>query len=1078
MKQAKKLLCMLLVMLMAFSTVSIGVSAAYTDYKNAPAKGYDIHEDPVLSTYQRSSQLLDYVDEMLAGMSDDLYIDISIMVLDFTSVDKALDTIDDIKGLTGLIGGDVGDLNFDSLKGTRRGTAGAYDLTILYELINFLNDNRSIVGRFLKGELDLGVIKSFVSLDLDVYVTLMDMLYEMLIDENTSTCPSGWTADKILQTVVDTYLVTGGTSANGKAVEALLPSMSGKTNINTQSIWTIIENAANAATKDLLIPLIEDTLKPKFAEWEVDYPATIWDKLNIDNLNLAGYTWGQYDKTNGIVAELNHFIYFVLDSVWTGDAFWVDGGNDMLQQNIASLLKVLYKEMGASLLPASAELLPVEEVEAMDLQQLCGYIGKQFLSAELPDVYWVHMDGDYTEALTAEPDSIAQLAVYVMYSITADIINVNYLDDVYYSYEGEFTNEYAISMLADIGVYYLNALLPISAQTGQGVEALLTVLVNWALQDTNFGGFFKGCGVSDSDSVWTKIDKTVLKVLPLQNILGGNVQGSYDLIMNHLVNAIFELDFEAILSLLYKSSSSMLNKTIPEVVVEIVNGVLNVLIARNTNATILYNPTPTSVDTLIQNSNLAVSAERLLAGLKECATYQYFWDSLFPILNPMLIDESGYVYNQASTPSNYSVKTVDQLQAKIDEYNELLALPDVYDTNPDNWNESTDFELWRYDKIEEAIDDAQDTVDDYNGAVQWVADAQVQLTEANASGDQTKIDEANTNLANANAELASFTAAVYAEAAYAIEEAYNKAMATKPDADVNTLMYILDIAAAKDFKERDYKNQPEVWANYEQALEHAQAVYDADISETKQSQLNEARKNLVNAMRLLEVKLADMTELVALIAQVKDTVLDGYAADKVEAFQNILADAQAMAGELLSIDEQDDVDRMVERLQEAFDALAKVVAPVLEALQSGVKIDTDKLFVAGIDTLTSAADLLAKFVNSDENGTATVETVNGAAKVGTGAKVILKDNSGAEVATYEVVIYGDANGDGLVDIMDTLCLDLYTVYDANHNYANGSAQWTALNLDNSNAVDANDAVILDSYANFAGEINQQNPFAA
>ncbi len=1083
MKQAKKLLCMLLVMLMAFSTVSIGVSAAYTDYRNAPAS-YDVHESPVLSTAQRSSQLLDYVDEILA--KENINEDYVVIKLNLTSVDAALDTLSDIKGATGVVGGDVADLNFGSLSGVRRGTAGKTDLHILYDLINFLNDNRGIISKFVRGNLDLGVIGSFVDLDFNVYTMLLDMLYEMLIDENATAAPAGMTADQMLQQVVDTFLVTGGTQADGDPVEPILPSMAGKTNINTQSIWAILENGANAATKDLLIPLVENTLKPKLAEWKVEKPSAIWDKINVDNLNLAGYTWGQFDKTNGLVAELNHFLYFVIDSVWTGDSFWVDGGNNQLQGNVERLLKILYKELGTDLLPASAEFLPVEEVNAMNLQQLCGYIGKQFLAAEMPYVFWErYADDTYMEVVPAEVNNVAELACYVIYSFTADFLPTSYIENADIGF-ATLDADYALTMLSDIGAYYLNAILPINAQYGQGVEALLSTVINWALLDNNFGGFFKGCGVSDSDSVWTKIDKTILKVLPLQNILGGNVQGSEDLIMNHLVNAIFELDFEAILSLLYKSSNSMLNKTIPEVVVNIVNGVLNVLIARNTNATILYNPTVTAVDTLIQNDNLATSAERLLAGLKQCATYQYFWDSLLPILCPMLVDESVYVYNQANTPSNYAVRTVDQLQAKIDEYNALLAEPaDPYDTDPANWNESEDFELWRFDKIEAAISDAQDVVNGYNGTVQWIADAQQQVADATATGDQTQIDEANANLANANAELATYTAAKYAEAGYAIEEAFTKAdnhRIEKLEANTIHLYYILGIADVKEmngeWEESNYSK--DVWANYKKAYDNAYYFsWETDVKEIKQSQVNAARRELIDAMRLLEVKLANMDELIALIAEVENISLDGFSQETIDAFKSALADAQAMVGELLSIDRQDDVDDMVARLRDAVANLAAdAIIPVLEAIKAGVSIDAEKFFVSGIDMLTSAADLLTKFVKADENGTATVETVNGAAKVGTGTKIILKDKNDKVAATYEVVIYGDANGDGLVDIMDTLCLDLYTVYDAAHNYANGSAQWTALNLDNSNAVDASDAIILDSYANFEGTINQQNPFAA
>ena len=336
MKQAKKMLCMLLVILLAFSSVSIGASAAYTSY--ASPTSYDIHETPVLSTAQRGSQLLDFVDAMLYDMRDDLYIDITIMKLDFTSVDKALDTISGLESAANLIGGDVGDLDIDALGSTRRGTAGKTDLDILYELLYFLNANRGIVGNFVKGELDLGLIASFVDLDFNIHNLLIDMLYEMMIDETydpdvATVDYNTWTADKILQQYVDTLLL-GGVGPDKEPVEGFLPSMAGKTNINTQTIWGIIENAANAATKDLLLPFIKNDLGALLDEAKAANPHPAWDYINISNLNIDNYVWGQYDTTNGIIAELNHFLYVVLDQVWTGEKFWVDGGNDKLEQNL------------------------------------------------------------------------------------------------------------------------------------------------------------------------------------------------------------------------------------------------------------------------------------------------------------------------------------------------------------------------------------------------------------------------------------------------------------------------------------------------------------------------------------------------------------------------------------------------------------------------------------------------------------------------------------------------------------------------------------------------------------------------
>lgn len=1079
MKQAKKMLCMLLVMLLAFTSVSVGVSAAYTSY--ATPASYDLHESPVLSTAQRGSQLLDFVDAMLYDMRDDLYIDITIMKLDFTSVDKALDTVAGLESAAGLVGGDVKKLDFDAIPSTRRGTGGKTDLNILYELLYFLNANRGIVGNFLKGDLDLGIVASFVDLDFNVHNLLIDMLYEMCVDESydVDVAPvnyNTWTADKILQHAVDTLLL-GGTAADGDPVEGFLPSMAGKTNLNTQTIWGIIENAANAATKDLLIPFIKNDLGGLLDEMKAANPHPAWDYINISKLNLDNYVWGQYDKKNGIIAELNHFLYVVFDQVWTGEKFWVDGGNDKLEQNLDNALEIVYKELGTLILPATSEFIEADEFADLDLQAKVAWVAKQFIRSEMPYVLW---EDTYGEELPL--DNLGQVACYVVYSIASDILPINYMEEVEYGY-AEWGTDYALYMLADIGAYYLNGALPVEIQYGSGVEQFLNVLVNWALQDNNFGGFFKGCGVQDSDSPWTKIDKTVLTVLPLHKILGGGATGSYDLIMNKILNSLLTLDLDTFLSLFYKADYSLLNKTLPQFVTSILNGVLNVIVARNTQPE-MFSANPPSIDSLIQNANLATTAEKLLNGLYNAGRYQYFWDSLLPILNPLLIDESEYSYNIVAAPSGYPVNSHATLEAKLNEWDEVRAEPDVYDNDGDNWNEPVDYVLWRFDKFEAAIDDAWGVVDGYNDAVQWVADAQEQLKAANASGNADEITAAQENLAEAQAEVASYTAKRYADAAYKVEYYFNKAKANQNEAAQCHLMNVLYLADSKGYDEDDYDE--EVWANYQDAYDYAYEIYDTlpydedtylPNPELKQSMVNAARKNLLDAMMKLEVKLADLTALIAYYEDVFATDTSSYSEETVARFEDALNWAAGLIAEgILTADFQAEIDECLEELKAAFEGLSEFVETIKPVLDK-IKGDIDTAEVNGVNLMWNLATnltpdaLLDNFVNSDENGTLEViEKVAG--RVGTGTKLVLKDADGAVVEEYEVVIFGDANGDGIVDIMDTICLDLYTVYDASANYAKESAQWYALNLNADADVNANDAVLLDAYTNFEGAIDQ------
>ncbi len=1081
MKQAKKMLCMLLVMLLAFSTVSIGVNAAYTSY--ATPTGTSLHEEPLLSTEQRGSQLLDFVDAMLYDMRDDLYIDITIMKLDFTSVDKALDTIKGLKSAAGLIGGDVGDLDIDALGSTRRGTAGKTDLDILYELLYFLNENRGIVGNFVRGDLDLGIISTFVELDFNIHNLLIDMLYEAMVDENydVDVAPvdyNVWTADKILQHAIDVILL-GGKAADGDVEEGFLPSMAGKTNINTQTLWAIIENAANAATKDLLLPFIKNDLGAILEEAKAANPSDAWRLIDISKLNLDNYVWGTYDSKNGIVAELNHFLYVVISQVWTGDAFWVDGGNDKLEQNLAEAIKIVYKELGTLILPPSAEFLPQDEIDVMSFQELVSYVAMQFLRSEMPYLLFETADS----SVEIPTDNLSALACTIAYSILAELpINIDYMTDYEWG-NIEWNKETALNMVADIGAYYLNGALPIEINYGEGVEMLITKLVNWALGDNNFGGFFAGCGVSSSDSAWTKIDKTVFAVLPLHKILGGGATGSYDLIMNKLLDNVLELNLDGILSLLYKADYSLLNMTAPKFIIEIVNRVLNVIIARNSQPAV-FSTSLTSIDALVQNGNLGGAAERLLQALYNGAKFKAFWSSLLPILNPLLIDESTYSYNIKNPPAGYGVTTLEGLQAHVENMEAVISEPDdVYELDASLWNESEDYELWRYDQLEAAIDYAWGVIDGYAGSVAWVEEANQKLADANATGDATAIADAQAELAEAQADLASYNATKYANAAYEIDYYAEKAVNDQNIPAVVHLEYVIYIIEyTKSYDSSAYPD--DVWANYEDALNHAYTILSiptedgaAANPELKQSMVNAARRNLLDAMRLLEIDLADLTALAEKLEDALAADTEGKTEDSVARLNDLIAKAEEFLAGSWIIDFQAEIDALVADLQAAIDGLEDFVAaiiPELEKIDTNVIVEEGLKLIAHLATQLTPEKLLEEYINSDENGTLEVDTVVDGV-VGTGTVLTLRDKDGKVIDEYEVVIFGDANGDGIIDIMDTICLDLHCADEAK--YADSSAQWYALNLNADAAVDASDVVILDSYANFEAEIDQQSIYA-
>lgn len=79
------------------------------------------------------------------------------------------------------------------------------------------------------------------------------------------------------------------------------------------------------------------------------------------------------------------------------------------------------------------------------------------------------------------------------------------------------------------------------------------------------------------------------------------------------------------------------------------------------------------------------------------------------------------------------------------------------------------------------------------------------------------------------------------------------------------------------------------------------------------------------------------------------------------------------------------------------------------------KLDVTKNTVSDIKALINT-NLTMEFYNSKG------ELLNDTDKIGTDSKLVLKDSDGNEIYKYTFIIYGDVNGDGLIDSLDVLVL--------------------------------------------------------
>lgn len=269
-------------------------------------------------------------------------------------------------------------------------------------------------------------------------------------------------------------------------------------------------------------------------------------------------------------------------------------------------------------------------------------------------------------------------------------------------------------------------------------------------------------------------------------------------------------------------------------------------------------------------------------------------------------------------------------------------------------------------------------------------------------------------------------------------------------------------AKAQGYKEADYTAGS--YARYTKALAAAEAL-NAN-AEALQSEVFDVKYELEIAQRALMPKSASAleagayTELEAVIAQAKSifTENSAYTFDASKADGLTETEAYAKLVSVLGYEYTDEkgntanlysgsaenyaandrfysnvvaaqIDAVITNLKNAMAPfVCKYVAvPTTAGSNEGVSVTESASLITGITpgSLATADDVLARVTAKDSSATTLNVAANAAGLYGTGATATLSlKSSGAPVAIYTVVIYGDVNGDGVVDGFDASSMDL------------------------------------------------------
>lgn len=521
MKTIKKALCVVLSVIMVFGCFSMTGFAAEN-----PQFTYSLRYKSERPDSYNADMVLDMLDEILA--EEDIYEEIKItdnivFEIDLRSVNGLCSTLDEFEDLLdnlliqaaiAIALGDLKELDFDTWKtGMKR---GSQDITILKELIEFLNANGYVISKICDGTLNLGVLKNEVDIkELLGEDGVSGLIKELLIDivydgKDVDTNYAKYKDD------IDSYIYG---DLIGKFADDYLPGFKLDQNSKVKDLICL---AAGLVIDTYLIPALEDINIDLANEESEELKALApWVNLKGSTYNFSGVTV----KNNGdFLSQANDIAGAVFSQIIPGYQ-WKTGSWDMINDNVEGALKYLGVNSG---------LIP--EADSMTFDKI-------FM--EVISIITRNVDlGVYGEGL-GECDSLEEVVAVLLMNIAyEEKLNVNYKGDE--SWEVVAGDLLAGYMYGKFDITDYNG-KPYREGGGKDVFEVANYVMNYFIFDKNTAAI-AGFSTTKQESVFTKLDKIL-------DYFGENKSVAFETEkfikgtsgQKGLIDAIFDLDIEEVI---------------------------------------------------------------------------------------------------------------------------------------------------------------------------------------------------------------------------------------------------------------------------------------------------------------------------------------------------------------------------------------------------------------------------------------------------------------------------------------------------------------------------------------------------
>lgn len=1043
MSKAKKVLSMLLATVMLLTAVPMSVYAKHTDYTHAG--GYDILDKPYVTPDQAASMILDMLDELLAkeDMTFEIDIKVASKTVDLRSIDRltsSLSSLWDWGWLNFAFGilnfGDIEKMNMTWIKNApKRTDPNKTDMDVLMALVKFAKDNYERIGKIIDDTFNYGFVTTVTTLPDAVHNIPGEIKKPVLKAlNNKEDPPAGTTIDSLVQNLIDKQLI-GEIDPNTGKYDGIMPSLKGKTNLNTLSVYDLVTNIINAAMTDVLVPLLGRLLLElggvKFTD---EYPEG--DPSSATNLDLV---LGIIEFIAGEIPYKPGDLETPLKQMTAAmNYMFVEGGMDgFFELNETGLqIHPEFIELFDSLIRLALTIMPglgflkqtkvfktEEEVAEMSIPECYAYLGRLLFNEFVPFA-------DIPESAV----TFKAVLTHLLIGLAKDVLPETNYDALLESGVLNPDGDAIFIIGTSLATHYLNGKLPIDIPQGLSFEQMIEVILNWAIE--NYGGLFYTGNILPSDTVWQKIDKIIFSIIPV-NWMPAHINGSRALIMDWLIGNVLEFNYVGLMSIIRRNPNSELNSSVIKVLLNTVSRLLKGMLGNNTILPMNLG----SLDEIFTKSVMRSFVQNLCRYLADYGLGLF--GDLFPNLTQVIGIWSNETYIRKA-PAGAPLVGIIALQALLDSYTprNLNENMQYYDPGYHFFGAEDFKELRNYFNYNDAKKEVQGLLDAY--------------AEDPESLDLVK----NT------------------DAAFRVTYYFNKLQMRDELCVIQLTNEIIKVNNL-ELDEADYSRVS--WQNFQNALNFAHKTRNDAITRVpgvRQSQISAARQNLFKAVKALEdfVPYADYTQFDAYLREAKTKLAslppDTFTAESIEALENAIALGDAF-DHLMEYERQSEVDDMASLIYTSIVGLTYILDPALKAVENSARdfwgnpitplVDNDRKFIYGIEIGGFNSNMLYT------EGGATFTVIPTAQGYGTGTRVRLMVN-GSLRATYTVVLFGDVNGDGNIDDGDGgLIVDV-----ENHviNWNSNPDKRFAADLNGDGSTDTADAGIVTETMNYMTAVNQ------